>query len=117
MGRRRMKRLRQFSLILLALVLSVTAAEALSWRAIRVSIGTSSASQVGNTAGRTSICFKNLDSTNPIYCGPTSSVTSSTGTPIAPDDRYCTEGPDASLAIYCIATGSTVAVGGRENVQ
>lgn len=82
----------------------------------QASIGTSSASQIGSAdSARIAVSFLNTDTTNPVYCGATSSVSSSTGMKIPAGvgftvDSCANMSCGANSAVYCIATGSTVTV-------
>lgn len=68
---------------------------------------------------RISVCWLNLDGTNPIYCSGSSAVTSSTGFPFSaagPSPGFCVESCQAiscgaQSPIYCVSTGGTVSVG------
>jgi hypothetical protein len=83
----------------------------------QVSVGTGSASQIGNATGRRTICWQNTSTTNRINCDKVSTVTGSTGMPMAAGDRFCSNDPSAAIAVYCIATGGTVTVGFKENYE
>jgi hypothetical protein len=103
---------------LLAVVLWVAVAvAAYSTRYGQVSVGTGSASQIGSTTGRRSLCWSNTSSTNTIYCAGTSGVTSGTGMPMPPGDKMCSNDPSAAEPVYCIAVGGSAVVGFKENAE
>lgn len=110
-------------LLTVLFVLSVTWAFASSMRTGQVSVGTGSASAIGNKASRASLTIINTDGTNPVYCGPTSAVASNTGMKIPAGYAFTWDGgpsayynsPVALQDFYCIATGSSVTVTFLEN--
>lgn len=65
---------------------------------------------------RISICWLNEDTTNPIYCGASAAVTSSTGFPFPKGTGFCVDACQgtacgAQSAVYCVSTGGTVTTG------
>lgn len=109
----------------LAAILFATSAFAFGFRTGQVSVGTGSASQIGDPTDRISISIFNQDSTNPVYCGNSTSVTSSTGLRIGAGIGFTMDGapegftnaPEARAAIYCISTGGTVTVSFLEGIK
>ena len=102
----------------LGALLIATLAFASNFRTGQVSVLTSAASAIGSTAGRVSLTITNTDTANPVYCGPTSAVTSSTGLKIPFGAAFTIDyssaafvgQPVAGQPVYCIATGGTVVV-------
>lgn len=105
------------------LLLACATAYASSTRTGQVSVTTGTAVLVGNNAARVSLSIFNTDGTNPIYCGISSSVSSSTGFKIPAGAGYVWDGgqsafygnPVAQQTMYCVATGSSVTAAFLEN--
>lgn len=112
-------------LMILGLILVASAAGAYGIRTGQTAVTTGTAVEVGSATDRISLSILNTDGTNPIYCGGTSTVSSSTGLKIpagvgftidsAPD--AFTNAPEARSQVFCVATGSTVTASYLEGVK
>lgn len=110
-------------ILIAILLLAYAVAYASSTRTGQVSVTTGTAVAVGSGATRVSLTIINTDGTNPIYCGTSSSVSSSTGLKIPAGYAYTWDGgpaqfygnPVALQTMYCVATGSAVTAAYLEN--
>jgi hypothetical protein len=77
----------------------------------QTSVGTVSSSHIVTaSASRVSTLICNLDTTNTIFLGPTSGVTSSTGSPVFAQRCYSPDVPGTFQGdLFAIATGGAVA--------